>query len=126
MLREEEESPRMEYQFHVVLKRVRRPRAAELPPGDPRLDPLVHTLILAHRFRAMVQEGKNHVQAGQEVGLSRSRIAGISRMLLLSPKIQEAILTATPERLTTLTVDAVRRIALIPDWGKQATHWAKL
>ena len=126
MLREEEETPRMEYQFHVVLKRVRRPRAGELPPGDPRLHPLIHTLIRAHRFKAMVQEGKSHAQAAQEVGLSSSRIAGISRMLLLSPRIQEAILAANPERLAPLTVDRVRRIALLPDWEEQAAHWAKL
>ena len=126
MLREEEETTRMEYQFHVVLKRVRRPRASELPPGDPRLHPLVHTLILAHRFKAMVQAGKGHAQIGLEVGLDSSRISGISRMLLLSPKIQEAILTANPERLTALTVHHVRRIALIPDWDEQAAHWTKL
>lgn len=122
----DDDAPGMEFEFQVTLKRVRRPRAAELPPEDPRLHPLVHTLVLAHRFKAMGQEGKSHMQAGRDVGLSGSRVAGVSRLLLLSPKIQEAILTATPERLATLTVYQVRRIALTPDWGEQAAAWAKL
>lgn len=122
----EEDAPGMEFEFHVTLKRVRRPRAAELPPGDPRLHPLVHTLVLAHRIKAMIQEGKNGMEAGQEVGVDRTRIAQISRMLLLSPRIQEAILDATPERLAALTVYQLHRIAKIPDWGEQAARWAKL
>ena len=64
MLKEEKDAPRMEFEFHVTLKRVRRPRPAELPPGDPRVHPLIHTLILAHRIKAMIREGKNGLEAG--------------------------------------------------------------
>lgn len=122
----EEDAPRMEFEFHVTLKRVRRPRAAELPPGDPRLHPLVHTLILAHRIDGIAREGKSYAQVGREWGLCRNRISQISRLLLLSPGIQEAILAATPERLATLTVPQLNAIAAIPDWDEQAMRWSEL
>ena len=126
---QEQDAPRLEFEFQVTLKRVHRRHKAESDLSVPeQAHPLVRTLVLAHRIEAMIREGriKDHAEASRSLGVSRPRIAQIAGLLLLAPRVQEAILDSSPERLAFLTVRQVRRIAAIPDWGKQAALWAKL
>lgn len=76
----------------------------------------------------MMREGriKDLSEASRSLGVSRPRIAQIVGLLLLAPRVQEAILEASPERLASLTVKQVRLIAATPDWGKQAALWEQL
>ncbi|GEM_PF-1206816 len=127
---QEQDLPRLEFEFQVTLKRVHRRNKTELVPAEPdtRPHPLVRLLVQAHRLESMMREGmfKDHAGAAQYLGVSRPRVAQIVGLLLLAPHVQEAILAASPERLASLSIKRVRRIAATPDWVKQAVLWEQL
>lgn len=108
------------------------PRKSPAPAPEPRpgpaQPPILRTLALAHQIDARMKAGqfKNYGDAACWLGVSRARVSQIMSLMLLSPAIQEAILTDLPPRLATLTDKRLRPIAAIPHWGKQATLWTKL
>lgn len=117
--------PKLEYAFPVTLKKVtRRARV----PSDVSVCPLIRALVLAHRIESRVLEGKaeSYAAAARSCGLTSARVSQITKLLLLSPAIQEAVLTATLERLSGLSERKLAAIAAVPDWAEQSVLWAKL
>ncbi len=81
------------------------------------------TLALAHRIDAMISSGhlKNQADAALVVGLTRARVTQIMKLLLLAPRIQEAILD--PEGSHSISESTLRDIAREPDWTNQLAMW---
>ena len=55
---------------------------------------LARLLALAHHIDTLIDEGalKSHAETAKRLGVSRSRMAQVMKLLTMSPKIQEAIL----------------------------------
>ncbi len=123
-----EEGPKLEFEFHVTLKKVRHRRrdTQVLAPNAPH--PIVRTLALAHRIEAMIREGKarNYADAAGSLGVTRARVGQVTGLLLLSPAVQEAILAAAPERLASLSERKLCALAATPDWAEQTAIWSTL
>ncbi len=85
-------------------------------------------MVLAHRIETAFQAGKiaSHADAAHALGVPWDRVAQIMSLMFLSPSIQEAILTAPPDRLDSLTTKQLEEIADTPDWEAQAALWARL
>jgi DNA invertase Pin-like site-specific DNA recombinase len=85
-------------------------------------------LILAHHIDRLMQEGriKNTRQAADWLGLSLSQVDHNLGLLLLSPAIQEEILTGKDELIETISEGKVRTISFEPDWSKQMDLWREV
>ena len=105
---------------------LRKRRQAPAPPVTARVPRLVKTLALAHRIDATIAAGeaKDYADAARALGLTRSRVAQITALLLLAPAIQEAILElpATTGRVP-VTERRLRPIVAEPDWPTQIAMW---
>ncbi len=124
-----EEAPKLQFEFQLTLKKVKRRRGeSEVPALAPPCHPVVRTLVLAHRIQGMIRDGqvRNLADAARWLGVTRSRVGQVASLLMLSPAIQEAVLVAAPERLDALTERRLCDIAAAPDWADQAGLWAKL
>lgn len=124
-----EEGMPLEFEFQVNLTKVRRRMPAADPRApDARIHPLVRTLALAHRIDALVQQKalRNRSEACHILGVTASRVCQIMALLLLAPAIQEALLGASPERLSTLTERQLLAMAAVPDWTAQVVLWSRL
>ncbi len=55
----------------------------------------VQLLALAHHFEALLREGKvaSYAEIARQAGISRARVTQITRLLDLSPEIQEDLLS---------------------------------
>ena len=97
----------------------------EPPPQPPRAAAL---LALAHQIEGLVQEGraKDYAAVARRLGLSRARIAQLTRLCWLAPAIQESILTGADGARASLTEHQLRRISAEPDWDRQVTLWRSL
>ncbi|KAA0234348.1 MAG: hypothetical protein EDM74_12665 [Armatimonadetes bacterium] len=115
------------FEFPEALPR-KAPKPAEESPPGPACPPTLRLLALAHRIDARIKAGefKGYEDAAKWLGVSRARVSQIMTLLLLSPAIQEAILTGLPPRLAKLTDKRVRPIAATADWSRQLAMWAKL
>ncbi len=93
-------------------------------PGVARL------LALAHRIDSMVRDGEiaDYADAARRLNLTRARVTQIANLLLLAPKIQEAILSLPPitEGRDPITERQLRPITAEPDWNKQLSMWRQI
>ena len=87
-------------------------------------------LALAHKIDGMIRAGelKDLAAAARALGVTRARMTQVMNLLLLAPKIQEAIL-----ELPSVTVGrdpvserALRKIVAEPDWERQEAAWSRL
>ena len=82
-------------------------------------------LILAHHLNRLIKEGRirNTRQAAEWMGLNVSQIDLTLSLLLLSPAIQEEILTGRDELIDIIAEHKVRTISFEADWNKQIELW---
>ncbi len=114
------------FEFPEVLCRPAPPPEPPAPP--PALPPVLRALAMAHRIQDEIHAGtcRDLAEAARKLGVSRARVTQLSNLLLLSPTIQTAILTASPGDLQDLTERRLRHIVAVPDWDGQAALWARL
>jgi alkylated DNA nucleotide flippase Atl1 len=101
-------------EFRVPQRRDNRRKRPDAPEPVPRIARL---LALAHKWEGMVRRGevKSYAEVAALTGLTRSRVTQVCKLRLLSPKLQEQILTCTnfiPER-------RIRRASNAPLWQAQ-------
>ncbi len=84
-------------------------------------------LALAHKIDAKIRTGEflGLADAGRAIGVTRARISQITKLLLLAPEIQEAILNfpSVTNRRDPVSERALRRIVAEPDWNRQMEMW---
>ncbi|MBF0387966.1 MAG: recombinase family protein [Candidatus Omnitrophica bacterium] len=82
-------------------------------------------LILAHHLKRLMKEGriKHTTQASEWLRLSLSEIDHTLSLLLLSPVIQEDILTGNGTYFEQIPEYKIRLISAEPDWDKQLPMW---
>lgn len=86
---------------------------------------LRRTLLLAHQLRQLMNDGtiKGVQHASRLLNQSGTRIEHVLNMLMLSPKIQDEIINASPEALEPIAEYKVRDLSFEIDWNKQAELW---
>jgi len=86
----------------------------------PLITRLARQLVLAHYVERLVEAGTltSHAEAAQRLGVSRTRMAQIMRLLTLSPVIQEAILCGELEATERATRPATTEVI----WSNQSSH----
>lgn len=111
----------LRFEFTVDIRHVRRIRANRKRALQNQ-SRLCQSLILAHQVNNMLNTGElqGFRQISQWFGFSPARLSQILNLLLLSPQIQEKILFSKDLEITE---NAIRQIALIPDWEEQIQSW---
>ena len=75
----------------------------------------------------MIRDGelRDLADAARAIGVTRSRVTQIMNLLLLAPKIQEAILDLPPvtNGRDSVSERALRPIVAEPDWNGQLDLW---
>jgi len=89
---------------------------ADKEPRPP-FSRLARLLALAHHIERLIEKRalKSHAEAAQRLGVSRTRMAQIMRLLTLSPVVQEAILSGKVE----VSERAVRPVVETVLWREQ-------
>ena len=97
------------------------PKGQDLRALDKTLrrdDTLLKALCRAHKWQKLLRSGKTAQAIAKHEKLERSFILRISRLMLLSPKIIEAILNGEqPERFS---LEKLRRKSIPKNWNEQA------
>ena len=87
-------------------------------------------LALAHKIDGMVRNGEldDMAEAARQLNLTRARVTQITNLLLLAPRIQEAILDLPPvtNGRGPVTERQLRPIAAEPDWNRQLSMWRQI
>jgi len=106
-----------------------RPRGQTPPSEKPseRVPGVARLLALAHRIDGMIRSGelKDWAEAARLIGVTRARMTQIGNLLLLSPGIQEDVLTVAPTRAgcAVLTEHHLRAITISIHWREQDSAW---
>ncbi len=110
----------MRVEFHLPKRSHRRRQPPPPPQPVPRLARL---LALAHKWEGLVRRGEvqSYADIARRRGLTRARVTQIMKLLLLAPRIQEAILD--PEGSHSISESTLRDIAREPDWTNQLAMW---
>jgi hypothetical protein len=103
-----------------------RPKAVApiaLPKPTARLPRLTRLLALAHKIDGMITAGevRDMADAARLAGVTRARMSQIGNLLLLSPTIQEELLTLPPG--STLSERSLRPLVACADWRSQHELW---
>jgi hypothetical protein len=96
------------------------------PEPQGRVPRVVRLLALAHRIDAMIAAGelRDLADAARVLGLTRARVTQLMNLLLLAPRIQEAILELPPTMgRDTVTERSLRPIVAEPVWDRQLALW---
>ena len=105
----------------TVIYEFRRTEPAPVSVG--RVCRVARLLALAHQLDGMIRSGeiRNWAEAAHLVGVTRARMTQITKLLLLSPKIQEAILNLSNVMLGSdpITERALRAAMAHVDWQRQ-------
>ena len=99
---------------------------AQPEPDPPSTDPprpatrLARMLALAHLIERKVESGqlKDYAEAARTLGISRARMTQVMNLLVLSPKVQEAVLLGKGFR----SERSVRAVLGTPSWREQAVE----
>ena len=106
-----------------------RPQRRDVPPTG-RVPRVARLLALAHRIDRLVEDGAiaDYAEAAKRLGLTRARVTQIANLLLLAPKIQEAVLDMplVTDGRDPITERQLRPVAAEPDWNRQLTMWRKI
>ena len=109
--------------------------APERPQSRPqaptgRVPRVVRLLVLAHKIDSMIRNGEldDLAEAARRLGLTRARVTQITNLLLLAPRIQEAVLDLplVTNGRDPVTERQLRPIAAKPDWGRQLEMWRQI
>ena len=95
----------------------RAPREASTVAHEPPPSRAARMLALAHHINSLVDAGDlaSYAAAAQALGLTRARLTQVMNLLLLSPDVQEQLLTGD----LALTERGLRRVVAKADWGRQ-------
>ena len=95
--------------------RRRRPRFVPGPSRAARM------LALAHHIEQLIKDGElaDYADAARRLGLTRARLSQLMNLLLLSPRIQGALLVGDLD----LSERQLRPIAAEADWQRQVEMW---
>ena len=113
---------------HIELVEGPRPAAPERPKG--RLPRITRYMALAIYYEDLIRQG--HVHDYAEIALlghvTRARVTQIMNLRLLSPCIQEQLLSLSRicNGRECLSLRDFQSIALEHDWRRQQTRWASL
>ena len=92
-----------------------------------RIPRVARVLALAHKIDVKIRAGelRDLADAGRAIGVTRARISQITKLLLLAPEIQEAILDLplVTNRRDPVSERALRQIVAEPDWTRQRLLW---
>jgi len=106
-------------------KRVNPVAGSPAPVG--RLPRVTRLLALAHRFEQMIRDGvvKDYAELARLGHVSRARLSQIMDLLLLAPRIQEAILflPAVQAGEDPVYERDLRKILATPNWRTQLNTW---
>jgi len=116
--------------FTVPLHRVRRGRGAAFtttapepaPPPDRRPPRTAQMLALAHELQRLINSGEvpDRATLARHLGLTRARVTQILDLLLLSPDIQEDILSAEGSPVGGPTTERqLRQLTRFAAWSDQ-------
>ncbi len=90
-----------------------------------RVPRVTRLLALAHRIDGMIRSGelKDWAEAAQVLGVTRARMTQIANLMLLSPEIQEAILSLPPipDGREQINEHNLRRISGGINWRQNST-----
>lgn len=97
----------------------------------PRPTRIARQLALAHELQGRIDSGelRNQAALARGFGFSRERISKLCGLLLLAPKVQEAILFGEhlgPVTTQTTEHDLHRSILCHDEWTRQADAWEAL
>jgi len=95
-----------------------------------KLPRITRLLALAHHLQALLDQGivKDYADIARLSGLSRARVTQIMNLMLLAPKIQEALLLSVTRRTAFtphLDEHMVRMILKTFIWREQIKIWEK-
>ncbi len=111
-------------------KKPRQRVSASEPQSLGRIPRVTHLLALAHNIDGMIRSGeiRDWADAARLVGVTRARMTQIANLLLLSPEIQEAILSLplVVQGRDNITERELRAITTLVDWRRQEAAWAAL
>ncbi len=106
------------------------PRRVPRTPAPVREQPpepthIQRMLTLAHVIDDLIRTGKlkNHADAARWLGVTDARVSQITKLSLLAPTIQDAILQRTPDALAPLGERNLRPIAALEVWEGQIDAW---
>ncbi len=107
------------------LKRVNEPPHSEKIKAEPQLR---QNLILAHQIQTVLADGraKDLKEIAGWLNMSPQRINQITNCLMLSPRIQEEILFAPNDQLSSVPEYKLRRITDDVNWEKQYSIWQEI
>ncbi len=117
--------------FRAVQSKPAKPQQDERPdPAPGRIPRVARLMALAIRLEMLVAQGQvpNYAALASLAHVSRARITQITRLRLLSPDIQEALLflPAVGKGPDPITERDLRPIAAEPDWKRQRRMWEKV
>ncbi len=106
-------------EFTMPRPRQKRPET-DTAPKDP-VPCIARLLALAHKWEGMVRrdEVKDYAEIARLMGLSRARVTQICNLVLLSPDLQERLLTRADAECAP-SPRRVRRASLRPLWCQQS------
>ncbi len=80
-------------------------------------------LALAHYVERLVEEGavKSYSDAARQLGVSRARMAQITNLLNLPPRVQEGLLLGKID----LSERRIRRLVASVEWGRELSSELK-
>ena len=81
-------------------------------------DTMLKALSRAHKWQKILRSGKSAQAIAEKEGFERSFILRTSRLMLLSPKIIEAILNG--EQPEGFSLEKLRRKSIPANWNEQA------
>jgi len=91
---------------------------------------VVRLLASAHRIDSMIRNGEldDLAEAARRQNLTRARVTQITNLLLLAPRIHEAILglPLAANGADPITERKLRPIVAEPDWKRQAKMWREI
>jgi hypothetical protein len=118
-------------ELHRIRQGRKRSFVAKVPvksvPRPPRPVNAALVLALAHRVQSDIDAGalKDRAEAARRLGISKARVTQILDLILLSPRIQEAVLaTETLDGAEPVTVRALREVLKHETWVLQEAVWA--
>lgn len=116
-----------QYEFKINLKqgRVYRPREDNKPQRHPHIRLL---LLLAHQIQMIIKEDptKELKTIASWMNMEHPRICQIMNLLLLTPSIQEKIISSDDPRLFKIPECKIRDILRELHWSKQLEIWRSL
>ena len=101
--------------------------AAKPVPLPPRPAKVAVLLALAHRVQREIDAGsmKDRAEAARKLGISRARVTQVLDLTLLSPRIQEAVLSMeTVGGAEPVTERSLREVLKYDLWALQEAVWS--